>query len=114
MANANLFYSLMRSVEIDPGRVLFHVEDGTSLSYGDVADRSAQFANALVELGVKRVDRLVVQVDKSTDAIALWLGCLRAGVMFVPLNTAAMPMIRERKVPRPMKMTERPRVWFSR
>ena len=33
-------------------------------------------------------DRVVVQVDKSADAVALYLACLRAGLVFVPLNTA--------------------------
>lgn len=33
-------------------------------------------------------DRVVVQVDKSMGAVALYLGCLRTGAIFVPLNTA--------------------------
>jgi malonyl-CoA/methylmalonyl-CoA synthetase len=38
--------------------------------------------------GVEAGDRIVVQVDKSVGAMALYLGCLRVGAIFVPLNTA--------------------------
>ncbi|NNE97137.1 MAG: AMP-binding protein, partial [Acidimicrobiales bacterium] len=53
-----------------PDRVLFHLEHGSSLTYGDTDQRSGQFANALIGLGLKKGDRLVVQVDKSPDVIA--------------------------------------------
>ncbi len=45
-------------------------------------------ASALVEWGVTPGDRVIAQIGKSTDAVALWLACLRTGAMFVPLNTA--------------------------
>lgn len=60
----------------------------TTLTYGAVADRSARLAGALAAAGVRPGDRIVVQVDKSTDAIALYLACLRSGVVFIPINTA--------------------------
>ena len=85
-ANANLYLQLMGAA--DPASQLFHRPGLPSLTYGDLADRSAQMAVALQSTGAVAGDRLVVQVDKSTDAIALWLGCLRSGVMFVPLNIA--------------------------
>lgn len=64
------------------------VPGGVSLTYGEVADRSAQLAGALAAAGVERGDRVVVQIDKSPDAIALYLACLRSGVIFIPINTA--------------------------
>ena len=48
--------------------------------------RSARFANALVLLGVKPGDRVAAQVEKSADALFFYLGCLRAGGVFLPLN----------------------------
>ncbi|MFW2383691.1 MAG: AMP-binding protein [Acidimicrobiales bacterium] len=86
--NANLYLALMATAFDTPDRVLFHLDDGSSMTYGDMDRRSSQFANGLSGLGLEKGDRLVVQVDKSPDVIALWLGCLRSGVMFVPLNTA--------------------------
>jgi len=50
--------------------------------------RSAQYANALVGLGVKPGDRVTLQVDKSVEAIFAYLGTVRAGAVFLPLNTA--------------------------
>ena len=41
--------------------------------------------------GVKKGDRVVVQVDKSIEAVLLYLACLRAGAIYVPLNTAYTP-----------------------
>jgi malonyl-CoA/methylmalonyl-CoA synthetase len=86
--NANLYLPLMSAAAVETGRTLLHVEDGSTITYFDMDQRSAQFANSLAGLGLTQGDRLVVQVDKSPDVIALWLGCLRSGVMFVPLNTA--------------------------
>jgi len=63
-------------------------ETGAVLSYGDVLDRSGQYANALVRLGVSPGDRVAVQVEKSPEAMLLYLACVRAGAVFLPLNPA--------------------------
>ena len=47
-----------------------------------------RIAAALAQLAVEPGDRVVAQVDKSADAVALYLACLRRGAVFVPLNTA--------------------------
>ena len=60
----------------------------TTLTYRDVDRRSAAMAAVLGQAGAEPGDRIVVQVDKSADAVALYLACLRAGLIFVPLNTA--------------------------
>jgi len=57
-------------------------------SYQDVMDVSARFANTLVKLGVKPGDRIAVQVPKSVEAMMLYLATVRAGAVFLPLNTA--------------------------
>jgi len=56
-------------------------------SYQDVLDVSASIANTLVNMGVKPGDRVAVQVPKSIEAIMLYLATLRAGAIFLPLNT---------------------------
>ena len=58
------------------------------ISYAALQARSAQYANALLDLGLMPGDRVLVQADKSAEMILLYLGCLRAGAVFVPLNTA--------------------------
>lgn len=62
--------------------------DGTVRTYGDVDRDSARYAATLKALGVKPGDRVAVQVEKSVDAILLYLGCIRSGAVFLPLNTA--------------------------
>ncbi len=58
------------------------------IDYGALQARSAQYANALLDLGAAPGDRVLVQVEKSAEMIMLYLGVLRAGAVFVPLNTA--------------------------
>lgn len=59
-----------------------------ALTHRDVDQRSAHMAAALRDLGVGVGDRVVVQIDKSPDNVALYLACLRIGAVFLPLNTA--------------------------
>lgn len=75
----------------DPGRPCLILDDGATWTYGDLAWRSAELAGALRACGVGPGDRVLVQVDKSADAIALYVACLRSGAVFVPLNTAYTP-----------------------
>jgi malonyl-CoA/methylmalonyl-CoA synthetase len=49
---------------------------------------AARYAAVLRELGVTPDDRVLVQVDKSIEAVALYLACLRLGAIYVPLNVA--------------------------
>ncbi|MEZ5281997.1 MAG: AMP-binding protein [Acidimicrobiales bacterium] len=77
-------------------RVLAHVDHqrefiitgDQTLTYGKVFEMAARFAASMVGLGVGPGDRVVVQVSKSVDALALYLGCLQLGAVQVPLNTA--------------------------
>lgn len=62
--------------------------ENIKLSYQDLIDGTAQYATALVSLGVQPGDRIAVQVPKSLSAIMLYLGCVRAGAIFLPLNSA--------------------------
>jgi malonyl-CoA/methylmalonyl-CoA synthetase len=72
-------------------RVFIETADGRTISYGDLLARSARVANALMALGVKPGDRVAVQAEKSPAFIDLYLGCVRAGAVFLPLNTAYTP-----------------------
>ncbi len=89
--NRNL-YALFRSGFADrldhPFLVVPH---GPTLTYGDVEERAMRMAGALMMMGVASGDHLVVQIDKSPDGVALYLACLRMGVVFVTLNTAYTP-----------------------
>lgn len=67
------------------------LDDGRRFSYADMVAASGRFANVLAGLGVKAGDRVAVQVEKSIDALMLYLGTVRAGGVFLPLNTAYTP-----------------------
>ena len=58
------------------------------LTYADVVNRSGQLANSLIKLGVKPGDRVAAQVEKTAEALLLYLASLRAGAVYLPLNTA--------------------------
>lgn len=67
------------------------IPGGETYSYARIDRRSAAMAAVLADGGAQPGDRVVVQVDKSVDAVALYFACLRAGFVYVPLNTAYTP-----------------------
>ncbi|AOO84975.1 malonate--CoA ligase [Bosea vaviloviae] len=87
----NHFFDLVRSRMGSEDARFALLGDGSRRTYGDVLDESGRFASALVGLGVKPGDRVAVQVEKSFDALMLYLGTVRAGGVFLPLNTAYTP-----------------------
>ncbi len=87
MASNHLYDGVLSSRESD-SRTLFEVPGVRSWSYADVVSLSGQFANLLQAAGVVPGDRVAVQVQKSVEAIALYLATVRAGGIFLPLNTA--------------------------
>ncbi|MES5485677.1 malonyl-CoA synthase [Bradyrhizobium sp. INPA03-11B] len=85
--NANLFSRLFDSLD-DPNRLAIEQLDGSRISYGDLIARAGQMANVLVERGVKPGDRVAAQTEKSVSALVLYLATVRAGGVYLPLNTA--------------------------
>lgn len=75
----------------DRSKVFLETLDSGQITYADMFARSAQYAGALQKLGVKAGDRVAVQVEKTPDALMLYLGTIRAGGVFLPLNTAYTP-----------------------
>ncbi|WP_421915373.1 malonate--CoA ligase [Mesorhizobium sp.] len=84
----NHLFDAFRSRMPAPERLLLEADDGRRLTYGDMLARSAQLAHALLQLDVEPGDRVAVQVEKSPQALLLYLACVRAGAVFLPLNTA--------------------------
>ncbi len=85
-------YSLFESrFPKDRNDVALETESGATYSFADLQAQSARMANALVSFGVAPGDRVAVQAPKSAAALFLYLGCLRAGAIFLPMNTAYTP-----------------------
>ncbi|MEX1035803.1 MAG: malonyl-CoA synthase [Sneathiella sp.] len=88
MTDSNL-YSLFESrFPANLDATAFDGPDVPSYSFGDLRNKSAQIANLLVSLGAGPGDRVAVQTGKSVEAVMLYLACLRAGLVYLPLNTA--------------------------
>ena len=85
--NANLFSRLFDGLD-DPGRLAIETVDGQRISYGELISRAGQMANVLVDRGVKPGDRVAAQTEKSVPGLVLYLAAVRAGAVYLPLNTA--------------------------
>lgn len=75
----------------DPADPFLHLAGGRLLTYGDVVERAARMAAVLRRAGAGPDTRVMVQVDKSPDAVALYLATLQTGAVYVPLNPAYTP-----------------------
>src|SRR5450631_3406507 len=85
--NANLFSRLFDGLD-DPDRLAIETIDGQRISYGDLIARAGRVANVLVARGVKPGDRVAAQIEKSVENLVLYLAVVRAGAVYLPLNTA--------------------------
>mgnify|MGYP002700573055 CR=1 FL=1 len=83
------FYSLIDGiVKSKPTNVAIKSSAKQVISYRELDQQVSRYALALDALGVCPGDRIIVQVDKSLPSLFLYLACLKAGYVFVPLNTA--------------------------
>jgi malonyl-CoA/methylmalonyl-CoA synthetase len=71
-----------------PSQIFIETDAGESFSYAEVDRETARYANFLMGLSLRLGDRVAVQVDKSPQAVFLYLACLRAGLCYLPLNNA--------------------------
>ena len=88
---ANLYDVLAGGFPTDRGKPAFLLRDATAVSYGQLEAGAAQVAGHLVASGVQPGDRVGLQVEKSVEAVMIYLGVLKAGAVFLPLNPAYTP-----------------------
>src|SRR3954452_21200010 len=86
-ADANLFSRLFDDLD-DASRLAIETHDGQQISYAALIARAGQMANVLVARGVKPGDRVAAQTEKSVSGLVLYLATVRAGAIYLPLNTA--------------------------
>jgi malonyl-CoA/methylmalonyl-CoA synthetase len=87
-SNENVYAAVERRYPGDLDGVCIETLDGLTYSWRDLHLASGCIANWLNSLKVKRGDRVAVQVEKSPECLMLYLATLRAGLAYVPLNTA--------------------------
>ncbi len=85
--SSNLFDRFASGIA-DPQKVVIETQGGERFTYADLVALSGRLANALKDLGVVPGDRVAVQVEKSVPALVLYLAVIRAGAVYLPLNTA--------------------------
>ncbi|MBC5783084.1 malonyl-CoA synthase [Ramlibacter sp. USB13] len=88
MDNRNLFAALRAAFPQDLDTVAVETDNGLAYSWRDLERGTAMIANLLQSLGIEAGARVAVQVEKSVEAMMLYLATLRAGYVFLPLNTA--------------------------
>ena len=86
--NANLYAHFERHFPVDLETQLLVTAEGRSVTYAEAHECSARIAHLLLQLGAVPGDRVTVQVEKSVENLFLYLACLRAGLVYHPLNTA--------------------------
>jgi malonyl-CoA/methylmalonyl-CoA synthetase len=86
--NANLYSALRAAFPADRKTIAIETDNELFYTWSDLERASAMIANLFAALELEPGARIVVQVEKSVEAMLLYLACLRAGYVFVPLNTA--------------------------
>jgi malonyl-CoA/methylmalonyl-CoA synthetase len=86
--NHNLFAALRVAFPRDLDGIAVETDDGLAYSWRDLDRATAMMANLLASLKLPAGSRIAVQVEKSVEAMMLYLATLRAGYVFLPLNTA--------------------------
>ncbi|MDE0978044.1 MAG: AMP-binding protein, partial [Arenicellales bacterium] len=89
--NQNLYLLLRQHFPADPDTAWLVLPDGRCLRYSDIDATTACYAGALHSLDIGHGDRVLAQIDKSPEALLLYLATLRLGAIYVPLNTAYTP-----------------------
>jgi malonyl-CoA/methylmalonyl-CoA synthetase len=85
--NANLYSLFQRHFPAGAEQPFLVIPNGPVVHYDDLAAASARIAHALVAAGCRPGDRVAAQTAKHWHVLALYLACLRAGLVYLPLNT---------------------------
>jgi malonyl-CoA/methylmalonyl-CoA synthetase len=86
--NANLYALFESHFPDEASQPCLLMPNGPAIDYDEVAAASARIANVLVDAGAQPGDRVAVQVDKPWQVVPLYLATLRAGLVYLPLNSA--------------------------
>lgn len=86
--NANLYSLIEKKFPSDLTAACLITAQGAQYSWNDLDQASAKLANLLTSLELPKGSRIAAHVEKSPEALLLYLATLRAGLIFIPLNTA--------------------------
>jgi malonyl-CoA/methylmalonyl-CoA synthetase len=86
--NANLYALLQSRFPQDRAQIAIENAAGETWTYAMLEQTTARYAGYIRTLGVLPGDRIAVQVEKSPEALFLYLACLQSGAVYLPLNSA--------------------------
>ncbi len=84
----HLFQAIRDRIGPFDARIFLETPGSVSLTFADLLSHSGRIASLLAARGVAPGDRVAAQVEKSAEALMLYLGAVRAGAIFLPLNPA--------------------------
>lgn len=87
-ANENLFAALRAAFPADHSACAIETDQGLAYTWDDLERATAKLANLLAGLGLPAGARVASHTDKSVEALLLYLATLRAGFVYLPLNSA--------------------------
>ncbi|MFL6714626.1 MAG: malonate--CoA ligase [Sulfurifustis sp.] len=86
--NPNVYDLFATRFTSDLGRPCLETDSGQTYTFGDLDRETARLARFFTGLGLAVGDRVAVQVDKTPQALFVYLAVVRAGLVYLPLNTA--------------------------
>lgn len=86
--NSNIYSIFEQHFPASREAIFIETPNGDSYSYAILEQQVSKIANLLSKQGLNKGDRIAVQVEKSPQVLFLYLACLRAGFIYLPLNTA--------------------------
>lgn len=86
LKNCNLFSHFDASLKKTDNKPILILDNGTTYDYEVIKGKSAQIASLLINLKVSPGERISIQIEKSPESLFLYLACLRAGLIYHPLN----------------------------
>ena len=84
----NLYTLLRERFPQDLAQTFLETEPGLSFSYRDLDQQTSRYATFFTRAGLAKGDRVLVQIEKSPQGLMLCFACIRAGLIYVPLNPA--------------------------
>ena len=80
---ANALYNALITPHNGTSKTLLHLKDRPDWSYRDLIETAGRYAALLASIDAKPGDRVAVQVHKSPEAIALYVGCMQQGLSLI-------------------------------
>ena len=86
----NILYDKVFGSNLDNNKIFLQTEE-EQVSYKNFTILTNKIANILVSQGLNPGDRVAAQVEKSITQLALYAATIKAGGVYLPLNTAYTP-----------------------